>query len=314
MDSFVFSLHATMPVFLVMVVGYVLKRIGMFSESFCTVANRYVFQVALPLLLFRDIGGTDLYQDFELSFVLYCAGVTIVMFLGLWFLAAKLMPDKTMVGAFVQGSARSSVAVLGIAFVENMYGSAGLAPLMIVAAVPLFNVFAVVILTFSAKGGAHGKQAIRSACINVLKNPIILGILAGLPISLLQITIPVIPAKVIDSIASTATPIALLVAGAGFEGTAAIAKIKPTLWATATKLVFLPAIFLPLAIALGFGNTEMVAILIMLGSPTTVTSYIMAKNMDNDGELSSSIIVLTTLLSSVTLTAWIFLLRVLQMI
>ena len=96
MDSFVFSLNATVPIFLVMVLGYILKQIGMFTEDFCAVANKYVFKVALPVLLFRDIAQTDLYQDFNLDFVLYCAGVTIVMFLGLWLLAAKLMPDKTM--------------------------------------------------------------------------------------------------------------------------------------------------------------------------------------------------------------------------
>lgn len=309
MDSFVFSLNATVPIFLVMVLGYVLKQIGMFSEEFCSVANRYVFKVALPVLLFRDIAQTNLYEDFHLDFVLYCMGVTIVMFLGVWALAAKFLPDKTMVGAFAQGSVRSSVAVLGIAFVVNIYGAPGLAPLMIVSAVPLFNIFSVIILTFSAGGGTHGRAAIKKACINVLKNPIILGIFAGLPFSLLRVTIPDIPAKAIESVAATATPIALLVVGAGFEGTKALAKIRPTIVATAIKLVVLPAVFLPLAVHLGFSGTEMVAVLIMLGSPTTVTSYIMAKNMDNDGELSSSVVVLTTLLSSVTLTGWIFLLR-----
>lgn len=309
MDSFVFSLNATVPIFLVMVLGYVLKQIGMFSEEFCSVANRYVFKVALPVLLFRDIAQTNLYEDFHLDFVLYCMGVTIVMFLSVWALAAKFLPDKTMVGAFAQGSVRSSVAVLGIAFVVNIYGAPGLAPLMIVSAVPLFNIFSVIILTFSAGGGTHGRAAIKKACINVLKNPIILGIFAGLPFSLLRVTIPDIPAKAIESVAATATPIALLVVGAGFEGTKALAKIRPTIVATAIKLVVLPAVFLPLAVHLGFSGTEMVAVLIMLGSPTTVTSYIMAKNMDNDGELSSSVVVLTTLLSSVTLTGWIFLLR-----
>ncbi|HBI64930.1 MAG TPA: hypothetical protein DDX51_07455 [Clostridiales bacterium] len=314
MDSFLFSINATVPIFLVMVLGYILRRIGMFSEEFCSVANRYVFKVSLPALLFRDIAQTDLYQDFNLTFVFYCAGVTVVMFLGLWVLAAKLMPDKTMVGAFVQGAARSSVAVLGIAFVENIYGDAGLTPLMIVSAVPLFNIFSVIILTFSAGGGTHGRAAVRRACVNVLKNPIILGIFAGLPFSLLRIPIPVIPLKVIDSVAATATPIALLVVGAGFEGTQALAKLRPTAAAAAVKLMGLPALFLPLAVHFGFSGTEMVAVLVMLGSPTTVTSYIMAKNMGNDAELSSSIVVLTTLLSSVTLTGWIFLLRVMQLI
>lgn len=314
MDSFLFSLHATMPVFLVMVLGYILKQIGMFTEEFCSVANRYVFKVALPVLLFRDIAQTDLYADFDFAFVLYCAGITTVMFLGIWFLTAKLMKDQSMVGAFSQAAARGSAAVLGIAFVENIYGNAGLTPLMIVAAVPLFNIYSVIILTFSASGGQDGTEAIKKACINVLKNPIILGILAGLPFSLLQITIPTIPLKAINSVAATATPLALLVVGAGFEGGKALAKIKPTIVAAAIKLVILPAAFLPLAVFLGFHGAEMVAILIMLGSPTTVTCYIMARNMDNDGELSTSIIVLTTLLSSVTLTGWIFLLRLFGLI
>lgn len=309
MDSFIFSLNATMPVFLVIVLGYILKQLGLFTEEFCRVGNKYVFLVALPVLLFRDIAQTNLYTDFKLSFVLYCAGVTTVVFLGVWFLAAHILKDKSLVGAFAQASVRSSAAILGIAFVENMYGNAGLAPLMIVSAVPLFNIYSVIILTFSANGGQYGAEAIRKACINVLKNPIIIGIVLGLPFSLLRIDIPTIPLKMIESVGATATPLALLVVGAGFEGTKALAKIKPTLWATAIKLVILPAVFLPLAIALGFQGAELVAVLIMLGSPTTVSCYVMATNMGNDGELSTSIIVLTTLLSSVTLTGWIFLLR-----
>lgn len=309
MDSFIFSLNATMPVFLVIVLGYILKQLGLFTDEFCRVGNKYVFLVALPVLLFRDIAQTNLYTDFKLSFVLYCAGVTTVVFLGVWFLAAHILKDKRLVGAFAQASVRSSAAILGIAFVENMYGNAGLAPLMIVSAVPLFNIYSVIILTFSADGGQHGTEAIRKACINVLKNPIIIGIVLGLPFSLLRIDIPTIPLKMIESVGATATPLALLVVGAGFEGTKALAKIKPTLWATAIKLVILPAVFLPLAIALGFHDAELVAALIMLGSPTTVSCYVMATNMRNDGELSTSIIVLTTLLSSITLTGWIFLLR-----
>ncbi|WP_432618598.1 AEC family transporter [Butyricicoccus sp.] len=309
MDSFIFSLNATMPVFLVIVLGYILKQLGLFTDEFCRVGNKYVFLVALPVLLFRDIAQTNLYTDFKLSFVLYCAGVTTVVFLGVWFLAAHILKDKSLVGAFAQASVRSSAAILGIAFVENMYGNAGLAPLMIVSAVPLFNIYSVIILTFSADGGQHGTEAIRKACINVLKNPIIIGIVLGLPFSLLRIDIPTIPLKMIESVGATATPLALLVVGAGFEGTKALAKIKPTLWATAIKLVILPAVFLPLAIALGFHDAELVAALIMLGSPTTVSCYVMATNMRNDGELSTSIIVLTTLLSSITLTGWIFLLR-----
>lgn len=309
MSAFLFSLNATMPVFLVMVVGYVLRRIGMLNEEFCAVANRYVFKVALPLLLFRDIAQTNLRSDFQPAFVIYCMVVTTVMFLGVWALAAVWIREKDLVGAFSQAAVRSSAAVLGIAFVENIYGDAGLTPMMIVAAVPLFNIYSVIILTFSAKHRVKGSGAIRAACSNVLRNPIILGILAGVPFSLFGISIPTIPMKTVTSIAATATPIALLVVGAGFEGRSALSRFRLTTVAAGIKLIALPALFLPIAIACGFHGAEMIAILIMVGSPTTVSCYIMAKNMDNDGELTSSIVVLTTLLSSVTLTGWIFLLR-----
>ena len=130
-----------------------------------------------------------------------------------------------------------------------------------------------------------------------------------MPFSLLNIALPPLVLKTVTNVAQTATPMALLAVGAGFEGRKAIKKLKPTMIATYINLVALPAIYFPFAIAMGFRESALVAILIMVGSPTTVTCYIMAKNMGNDGVLSSSIIVMATLLSSVTLTFWIFLLK-----
>ena len=137
----------------------------------------------------------------------------------------------------------------------------------------------------------------------------IIGIVLGLLSSLAGLRYPVIINKTINNISQTATPVALICIGASFEGKKAIKKIKPTVIATFLKLVGLAAIFLPIAVKMGFRNQELMAILIMLASPSTVTCFVMAKGMDNDEVLSSSIVVLTTLLSSVTLTAWIFILR-----
>ena len=183
--------------------------------------------------------------------------------------------------------------------------------MMIVSAVPLYNIFSVVILTFSASNaeGMERSATIRKACINVAKNPIIIGILLGCVFAFFRIPIPTILLKSLDNVGATASPIALLVVGATFEGRKALAKIRPSLMATLIKLVIIPAIFFPFAILFGFRNSELVAILVMLGSPTTVSCYIMAKNMKNDAVLTSSIVVLATLLSSISLTAWIFILR-----
>ena len=160
---------------------------------------------------------------------------------------------------------------------------------------------------------AHGGR-IKKAFLNILKNPIILGIAFGMVAALLSLDFPTIVDKTIDNVAKMATPLALIVLGAGFEGRKALAKIKPTLAASAIKLVIQPLLLLPVAAALGFTGEKMIAILIMLASPTTPSCYIMAKSMKNDGVLTASIIVTTTLLGAFTLTGWIYILKTMGLI
>ena len=312
MDNFIFSINATIPIFLVILLGWFLMKIHIITEEFANVANKYVFKVALPVLLFRDIATTSILDDLNVKFVLFCFFGTIIMFGLVWVFALIYCKDRTMIGAFVQGGARGSAAVLGVAFVENICGEIGMTPLMIVAAVPFFNILSVIILVFNANTEAnkdYGK--IKNACINIAKNPIIIGIVLGLIASLVRLPIPTIPARTLNYVAQTATPIALLAVGAGFDTKQAIVRLKPALGATFIKLIGLPLVFLPFAYKLGFAPSEMVAILIMLASPTTPSCYIMAKSMNNDEVLTASVIVTTTLMAAFTLTGWIFLLKTL---
>lgn len=316
MENFIYSVDATFPIFLVMVIGYILKQIGMLNDNFVTVANRFNFKVTLPFMLFRDISGVDIRAVFDIRYVLFCALVSTACFWIIWGGVKLFLKDQSMRGAFVQASFRSSAAVMGLAFIQNMYGSSAMGPLMIVSAVPLYNIFSVIVLTFE---GAHSgevdpKQKVKDACINIAKNPIILGILAGLVVGLLGIDFPVIVDKTVNSVAQMATPLALITIGAGFEGRKALAKIRPTIAASMIKLVIQPLIFLPVAAWMGFRGEQMIAILIMLASSTTPSCYIMAKNMDNDGVLTASVIVMTTLLAAFTLTGWIFILKTVGLI
>ena len=311
MENFIYSVDATFPIFLVMVIGYILKQIGMLNDNFVTVANRFNFKVTLPFMLFRDISGVDIRAVFDIRYVLFCALVSTACFWIIWGGVKLFLKDQSMRGAFVQASFRSSAAVMGLAFIQNMYGSSAMGPLMIVSAVPLYNIFSVIVLTFE---GAHSgevdpKQKVKDACINIAKNPIILGILAGLIVGLLGIDFPVIVDKTVNSVAQMATPLALITIGAGFEGRKALAKIRPTIAASMIKLVVQPLIFLPVAAWMGFRGEQMIAILIMLASPTTPSCYIMAKNMGGDDTLSASVVMIATLLSSVTLTLWVFVMK-----
>lgn len=316
MENFIYSVDATFPIFLVMVIGYILKQIGMLNDNFVTVANRFNFKVTLPFMLFRDISGVDIRAVFDIRYVLFCALVSTACFWIIWGGVKLFLKDQSMRGAFVQASFRSSAAVMGLAFIQNMYGSSAMGPLMIVSAVPLYNIFSVIVLTFEGarSGEVDPKQKIKAACINIAKNPIILGILTRLIVGLLGIDFPVIVDKTVNSVAQMATPLALITIGAGFEGRKALAKIRPTIAASMIKLVIQPLIFLPVAAWMGFRGEQMIAILIMLASPTTPSCYIMAKNMDNDGVLTASVIVMTTLLAAFTLTGWIFILKTVGLI
>ena len=311
MSDLLFSVDATLPVFLVMVAGWLLGRRGFLPRSFCAAADKLVFKVTLPVMLFRDMAELDLQKDFQPRYVLFCAAATAAGILAVWGFARLALPDKSLVGEFVQCSYRSSAAILGVAFIQNMYGTSGMAPVMILGSVPLFNIFAVAVLTLEnprrAPGGLRGSAA--AVARGIVTNPIILGIAAGTLYSALPFGLPVLADKTLSTLGSLTTPLALLSIGAGFEGAKAIRKLVPTLLAAACKLVVLAAVFLPVAVRFGFRNQELIALLIMLGSPTTPTSYVMAKAMGHEGVLSASCVAATTLLSAFTLTGWIFLLK-----
>lgn len=308
MSNLIYSINATLPIFLLIILGKVLKTTKIINDEFTKTADRYVFRIALPALLFSDLTENNVGSAFDGKYVLFCFSVTIFSIAVLWGLTEKFMKNEEQKGAFIQGSYRSSAAILGLAFINNMYDSVGMAPLMIIGCVPLYNIFAVIILTLKGDNGGK-KPNMKETFINVMKNPILLSILIALPFALLNLHFPSFVNKTIGSVANTATPLALISIGASFEGKKALKKMKPTLLASFIKLILLAGLFLPLAVFFGYRNQELMALLVMLGSPTTVSSYIMAKNTGNDGILTSSIIVLTTLLSSLTLTLWIFVLK-----
>lgn len=310
MEHLIFSLNATVPVFLIMVLGYLLKIFRIVDDSFVKTLNSFNYKITLPVLLFRDIATSDFYQVWDTKYVLFCFFVTLITIILIWILTLLFYRDRDLAGEFIQASYRSSAAVLGIAFIQNIYGHSGMAPLMIIGTVPLYNIAAVLILSFTGPGDRHlDKSSLKKSVRDIITNPIILGILLGMVTSLCRIDFPVIVDKTINNVAVLATPLALIGLGAGFEGAKALKRICPTLICSVTKLLVLPALFLPLAIFMDFRAEKLVAILIMLGAPTTVSCYIMAKNMGHEGTLTSSTVVATTFLSSFTMTIWLFILK-----
>ena len=285
------------------------RKLGWMDEVFAAKMNKFVFLVPLPVLLFEQLATVDFSEVWDIKFILFCFVVTAIS-ITISTLISLLWKDRSIKGEFIQATYRSSAALLGIAFIQNIYGTVGMAPLMIIGSVPLYNIMAVVVLSvFKPGNNSFDKALVKKTLKGIATNPIIIGIVAGFVWSALKLPMPSILHKTVSSIGATATPMGLMSMGATFEMKKATSKMKPTLVAVFMKLVGFCAIFLPMAALLGFRNEEMIAILVMLGSATTVSSFVMARNMGHEGTLSSGVIMMTTLLSAFTLTMWLDVLR-----
>lgn len=309
MENLIFSLNATIPIFLMMLLGMLFRKLGWMDEVFAAKMNKFVFLVPLPVLLFEQLATVDFSEVWDIKFIIFCFVVTAIS-ITISTLISLLWKDRSIKGEFIQATYRSSAALLGIAFIQNIYGTAGMAPLMIIGSVPLYNIMAVVVLSvFKPGNNSFDKALVKKTLKGIATNPIIIGIVAGFVWSALKLPMPSILHKTVSSIGATATPMGLMSMGATFEMKKATSKMKPTLVAVFMKLVGFCAIFLPMAALLGFRNEEMIAILVMLGSATTVSCFVMARNMGHEGTLSSGVIMMTTLLSAFTLTMWLDVLR-----
>ncbi len=314
MENLIFALNATVPIFLMMLLGCLLRRIGLINDAFAASLNKFVFAVPLPALLFSDLSGVDFASAWNTRFVLFCFGVTAAS-IAIVSLLSLVLKNKCERGEFIQASYRSSAALLGIAFIQNIYGSSSIAPLMIIASVPLYNIMAVCVLSFFSPSKEKQTGAlVKKTALGIIKNPIIIAIALGLLWSAIKLPTPAVLSKAVSSIGSMATPMGLIAMGASFD----LAKAKKcafaSILASLIKLVLLVCAFLPVAVAAGFRGEELIAILVMLGSATTVSSYVMARNMGHDGTLTSGAVMLTTLFAAFTLALWLYIIKSLGLI
>ena len=284
MENLIFSLNATAPIFLLMALGLLFKKLNIIDEAFAARLNKFVFLITLPVLVFEDLANVDFREVWDGKFVLFCFAATLLS-ISLAAAVSLIWRGTSIQGEFIQASYRSSAALLGVALIQNIYGSAGMAPLMIIGSVPLYNIMAVTVLSF------------------------IWGIPAGILWSLLRLPMPPILEKTVSNISGMATPLGLIAMGATFDIKKVSGRIAPAVTASFIKLIGLAALFLPAAVFLGFRAEKLVAILVMLGSATTVSCFVMAKNMGHEGTMTSATVMLTTLFAAFTLTGWLCILK-----
>lgn len=305
-DHFMFSVSSALPIFLVMFTGYLLKRRKIIEEGFVSQANKMVFHVALPIKLFSDVATTSFEGALDFKFLSFIIGGTMLSVLICIFVASFVVKNPKQKGAFIQGSFRGNFLYVGYSLLENVMGSVGVkAPLAIAFIVPLYNVLGVMVLSYY---GPKGKQKVDLLSIGktILKNPLILSIGLGFIFSNLGFILPDLANRTFTYFGVLVTPLALLTIGASFQFHKIWESFGVSLMAALLKLVVLPLFAVVLAAQWGFGTEEIMVIYIVFGVPTAAVSYIMTIVMEGDEDLASGIIMLTTLLSNVTMTGFIF--------
>lgn len=310
-ENLMFSLNATVPVFMMMIFGWFVRKVNLLDNHTTAKINKFVFNAPLPALLFSDLSTADFRAVWDTEFIVFCITATLIsVCIAVGY--SLLHKDKAERGEIIQASYRSSAAILGIAFVKNIYGEATMAGLMIVGTVPIYNIIAVITLSVTSpdkNNSKSGKQLFINTLKGIVTNPIILGIATGIIWSMLKIPQPVILSKSVSYLANMATPLSLIALGASFKVEEAKGKLPVTLGTAFIKLVLFCAVFLPVAVHLGFRDEKLIAILVMLGSATTGSCFIMAKNFGHKGIITAFAVMLTTLCSAFTLTAWLFILK-----
>ncbi len=318
-DILGYTANITLPIFVVVFLGWYLRRTQVISTEFIATSSRLVFNLALPALLFTNILATDLQQLFNSAQVLYALLATLGGFILVWFHGRKWRAQPRIRGVFVQSAFRGNMGIIGLALCASLYGEQGLAvgSILLAFLTLAYNVLSVYALTapfYSA--GLHPAGAASHRWFAVVRdigrNPLIIAILAALLLQWLQWRIPQILLTSGNYFAQLTLPLALLCVGGSINLAALRHSTGPSIWACSYKLLLLPVPMTVGAWALGFEGVVLGTLFAMFASPTATASFVMAKAMGGDADLAANTIALTTVLSLFTLSTGIFVLTMLN--
>ncbi|MFT6752473.1 MAG: putative permease [Candidatus Azotimanducaceae bacterium] len=300
------TLNVTGPIFVLVILGLILRRIGFLNDQFVEVSTKLVFSICLPLLLFTVIIRIDESLNFRVfNFSIIACCITFILS---WAIAVLLVYPKDDRGVFVQACFRSNLGVVGLALCANAFGKEGLAlaSLLMASMTVTYNILSVFILSFY---NAKHSVSFRGVIIDIAKNPLIISICLALIVAFFEIPVPSIALSTGEYLGSMALPLALLGCGAGMNLKAIRSASKTTFLGVAMKTAILPIVITAMAIGLGFQGITLGVLFLLFVSPTATASFIMVKSMGGNDALAANLIMTTTLVSILTSSLGLFLLK-----
>ena len=335
------AINAIAPIVLLIVLGYVLKRIKFLSKDFLKLGNKLVFRVLLPVMLFMNIYDSD-WSAFRWDIILYALiAISVIFCLGL--LTCILTTKKAeRRGVILQCIFRSNFAIIGTSLAASLAGnglgqsvSANVA-LLQAFSIPVFNILAVISLSVfagkepatdektqsEAAASVKPKHGVKAILKGIVTNPLIIGVAVGLVFLGIRQAEVAAFGEVVFSIknhltflhsalamlGSIASPLALIVLGGQFEFSATKGMLKEIIVATSWRLVLAPLLGIGVAVLLTrytpilpLGPSEFPALVALFATPVAVSSAIMAAEMKSDEQLATQLVVWTSILSIITI-------------
>ncbi len=304
---FIQTLNITAPVFAMLFMGVLLRRIDAINDNFIQIASSLVFNVCMPALLFLGIYHADLDAAVKPGLLLYFIAATFGSFALAWLIAIWRCPKEDR-GIYTQGAFRGNNGVIGLALAASMYGDYGISLGAVLAGlvILLYNSLSVVVLAVYSPTLKSDPWSIFKS---ILRNPLIISVLLATPLAYAKLALPNWLLTSADYIAQMTLPLALICIG----GTLSLASLRASgrmaVSASLVKMVWLPLVFTFGGWLCGFRGAELGILFLYIGSPTAAASYVMARSSNGNHELAASIIVITTLAAAVTTNVGIFLLQ-----
>lgn len=313
MDSFFTAFNTVFPIFVLMGVGYVLRKIELLDEPSLNKLNTLAFKVFLSVSLYYNIIKADIQEVFDGKLLLFA--IISQLFIVAVGLVVAIMTEKInrRKGALSHGIFHTNFVIFGTLIGTSLCGEGkiGAISLLIATIVPLQNILSVIVLEHYRQ---NSSVQIKKMVMQVITNPYVIAAILGFATQLLRIHFPSVIEDIILSVGRCGTPIALLVMGGLFNFGAIHQNIRAIAIGCTTRLVLIPIILLPIAALFRFNRTGMIGLMSIFIAPSAVTSFNLACAMDSDADLASQLVVFTSLFSLGTIFGWIFVLSHMQII
>ena len=311
MGSFVVCINAVLPIFLLMAAGYAARCFHLLDRADVEKINRIVFRAFMPVMVFYNLYSSDLSSAMRGSLLGYAViGVLAEYLLSLGY-ALLFVKDHSRRGVVIQGLYRSNFVIIGLPIAESLVGGdLGPVAMLLAVVIPIFNILAVITLAvFNGK-----KPGLKEVVLDILKNPLIIGSVAGIAALLAGLRLPAPLEKVVSQMSGATSPVLLFLLGAFFQFKGMRSHMRELAAVCAGRLVVFPALFLGLAVAIGFHGVELVSLTGVFASSTAIASFTMAQQMDGDAELAGNMVVFGSLFAVLTIFIWIFVLKTMALI